>query len=231
MDRAPVPARFLRRENRFVVLARRDEDHRDVRAYLPNTARLPDLLTPGADLLLLPSSDARRRTGWTVTRVWDGTWVALDAAAANGLVVNHLAAGGKLPGWPTIHGLRREVRVGDHRFDLELTFEDTSRALVEVKSLSRVHRGVAPLSSTPSSRGVRHLEALAEHATTGWRVAVVFVVQRADARILDLDAVAEPRWIAAVRAARDAGVVVAAYRCDVEPAKLRLGEALVVRGG
>ena len=226
----PARARFVSRDNRFVVRAALS-DGEVVRAYLPNTARLHDVLVPGAALRLEPAADPKRRTAWTVTRVWDGTWVALDADAASDLVADHLVAGGELPGWPAIIDVRREVVHGRHRLDLEVTFEDGRRGLVEVKSLSRARDRVAPLSSTPSARGVDHLAALAELAEAHTPTAVAFVVQRDDVEVLDLAAPADPAWQTAVRAARTAGVHIVAFACEVDEREARLSRELEVRDG
>lgn len=220
--------RFIARENRFVVRAELP-DGEVVRAHLPNTARLHDLLTPGAPLRLEPSTDPRRRTAWTVTRVWDGTWVALVADAASGLIADHLEGGGTLAGWPAVAEVRREVAHGGHRFDLEVVLADGRSGVVEVKSLSRVVDRVAPLSSTPSARGVRHLAVLARRAGAGEPAAVAFVIQRGDAAVLDLAAPADPGWRTAVRRARRAGVEVAAFACEVDERGLALGRELPVR--
>lgn len=222
-----VRAAFISRANRFVVVAAR-RDGEEVRAYLPNTARLTDLLVPGAPVLLEHNTLASRRTRWTVTRVWDGTWVALVATTAADLVAERLGTGDPLVGWPRIREVRREVTRGRHRFDLEVDREDGRTAVIEVKSLSRVVDGVAPLSATPSTRGVAHLEALAGLAATGTPVATVFVVQRADAVALDVSAPADPAWVAAVRHARANGVEVHAYACEVGERDLRLGPAIPV---
>lgn len=221
-------ARFQTRENRFVVTAVRD-DGEVVRAYLPNTARLHDLLVPGARVLLAPNADVSRRTRWTLTRVWDGTWVALEAHAAADLLVHHLEAGKRLPGWPAIVDHRREVTSGRHRFDLEVTLAGGRRALVEVKSLSRARDRVAPLSSTPSARGVSQLAELARAAAAGVPAAVVFVVQRDDVDVLDLTAPADDAWRAAVRDAQKAGVEVVAFACAIEEERSRLSRTLAVR--
>jgi sugar fermentation stimulation protein A len=223
-------ARFVARENRFVLLAER-ADGREVRAYLPNTARLTDVLVPGAPLMIVGHDDPRRRTDWTVTRVWDGTWVALAASGAADLVATHLRAGRSLPGWPRPIALRREVTRSGRRFDLELDLEDGATAIVEVKSLSRARGGVAPLSATPSTRGVAHLDVLGTLAESGVPAAVSFVIQRGDAEVLDLDAPADPGWTSAVRRARDRGVTIVAYACHVTDHELRLGEPLPVTGG
>lgn len=220
-------ASHLERENRFVVRARL-ADGRQVRAYLPNTARLAEVLVPGAHLTLEPTDDPRRSTGWTVARVWDGTWVALQASAAADLVAGHLRGGGALPGWSPPLAVRREVTAAGHRLDLAIDLPTGATALVEVKSLSRAHGRVAPLSATPSRRGAAQLDALGAVAAAQ-PVAVVFVVQRGDVDVLSLSAAADPGWVAAVRRARQRGVHVVAYACEVGPAHLRLDRALPVR--
>lgn len=220
--------RFVRRENRFVARVAR-ADGEQVRAYLPNTARLQEVLRPGVEVVLRSSAASHRRTAWTLTRVWDGTWVSLEASTATSLVVDHLGSGGSLPGWPVPTAVRREVSRGAHRFDLELLLPGGGRGLVEVKSLSRARGRVAPLSRTPSTRATAQLAALARLAADGERVAVVLVVQRGDVDRLDLTADADPGWQRAITAARQAGVHCTAYRCVVAPDTARLAGHLRIR--
>lgn len=220
--------RFVRRENRFVAQVAR-ADGGQVRAYLPNTARLHDILLPGAEVIIEHSAAPHRRTSWTLTRVWDGTWVALEASAAATLVADHLATGGGPPAWPQVTAVHREVTVGAHRFDLEVVLAGGACGLVEVKSLSRARGRAAPLSATPSTRGVAQLAALAALARAGRRVAVVLVVQRGDVDVLDLTAEADPSWRRAVTEARHAGVHLLAYRCAVTATSTRLDRALPIR--
>ena len=98
--------RFVRRENRFVARVER-ADGQEVRAYLPNTARLHDLLRPGATVVIQPASAPHRRTSWTLTRVWAGTWVALEASGAATLVADHLLSSGSLSAWPEVTEVQR----------------------------------------------------------------------------------------------------------------------------
>lgn len=220
----------MSRENRFVVRARLASGE-EVRAHLANTARLGDILAPGVEVVLQPATTPRRLTRWSVTRVWDGTWVALEANTAADLVVDHLRGGGALDGWPPVTGLRREVTRDGHRFDVEVDHADGRVGVVEVKSLSRAVDGVAPLSWTPSTRGAAHLAALGRLTADGVPCAAVFVVQRGDVEALDIGAPADPAWVAAVRAARAAGVAVTAWSCTVTPADIRLARQLPVRDG
>lgn len=209
-----VHASFVDRPNRFLVRARLDHGT-EVDAYLPNTARLWDLLVPGVRLVLRHEPASHRRTAYTVTRVWGGGgWVAVEASLASRLVVSWLEASGELAGHGPVTDIEREVRSGDRRLDLAVT-AGGRRVWMEVKSTSRAENGEALLSATPSQRGAAHLAELARLAGQGEAAMVVFVVQRVDAERLRLDG--DPGWVEAVHAAREAGVALAALGCDVTP--------------
>lgn len=223
-------ARFLARENRFVARVRRADGH-EVRAHVPNTARLEDLLVPDGAVVLAPAEEPRRTTGWTLTRVWQGTWVALEASAASRLVAERLETGAPLPGWDPPVRTRREVVRGRHRFDIAVDLPDRRVGVVEAKSLTSARSGVAGLSSTPSARGVAHLGALADLARAGTPTAVVFVVQRGDVEALDSPRRPTPPGSRPSTVLRRAGVLVAAFGCEVGETRLRLGPALAVRAG
>jgi sugar fermentation stimulation protein A len=225
----PTVARLVERENRFVARARLP-DGDEVRAYVPNTARLGDLLGPEATVLLEPADAPGRTTRWTLTRVWDGTWVALDATRPPALLTDHLATGAALGAWPATAAVRREVTHGHHRFDLELDLVDGRVAVVEVKSLTSARDGVAPLSSTPSRRGTSQLASLAGMAGEGRAVAVALVVQRDDVAAIDVSVPADRDWVAAVRSAHAAGVLVVGFACEVTERGQRLGPEVPVRG-
>lgn len=226
--RATVPAELLERVNRFVVSVRLDTGE-VAEAYLPNTARLHDVLRPGAMLVLRPTLDARRRTRFTATRVADGReWVSLEAAKAVHVVAEHVLQSGGLPGIGSVVEVEREVTVGPRRFDLRLWTPDGDPAIVEVKSLSRAVRRDAPLSATPSVRGVAHLAALADLVRDGGRATVAFVVQRGDVDRLVIGPHADPAWVAAARTAHRAGVAIIAFRCQVDPLTVVLDRALPV---
>jgi sugar fermentation stimulation protein A len=226
--RAPVTAELLARENRFVVSVRLGSGEA-ARAYLPNTARLHDVLIPGAPLVLRRTDDPRRLTRFTATRVADGDeWVSLEAARALDVVAEHVHAAG-LPGLgEVVVELEREVRMGRHRFDLRAWTAGGDAAIVEVKSLSRAVGREAPLSATPSVRGMAHLAALADLVRGGERAVAAFVVQRGDVDRLVVGPHADPGWTNAVRGADDAGVSIVAYRCHVGPATIRIDRAIPV---
>lgn len=214
----PVPARFIRRRNRFVAEVRL-ADGTETTAYLPNTARLYDLLLDDVQVLLERSTDKRRSTAWTLTRVRArGIWVSLEAAAATDLLAGYLASGGPLGDLGPISDVEREVTHGSHRLDLRGRTADGASVWIEVKSLSRCDDdGAARLSRTPWKRATDHLAALGSLVEAGEHAVVAFVLQRPDVDRLELDGDADPGWVEAVATARDAGVDIVALRCEVSP--------------
>lgn len=222
----PVCAEFVARPNRFLVLARLD-DGTEVSAYLPNTGRLSHLLKPGRELILRRDGGPPRRTEYTVTRAWDGCWVALEANRAPHLLKEWLEEGNPFPGFGYVDEIRSEVSVAGHRLDLLLSAGDR-RMWVEVKSGGRAVDGTALLSKTPSARGLSHLAALARLVGEGAPAAATFVVQRGDVDRLLVGGDADRGWIDAVLAAQEAGVDIVGFGCQVTNTDVRVSRVLPV---
>jgi len=216
-----IEATYVDRPNRFVLRA--ELPCGDVeRAYLPNTARLTELLVPGRQMLLEPNDDPERSTDYTVRRFWDETWVSVEATRAESMLEELFTARGELPGVGPVGDWRAQVERNDHRFDYRLELAHGGAVWLEVKSLSRTFDRRAILSGTPSRRGVAHLEALADIADSSGRAALAFCVQRDDARELvvgrpNVDAHVDIDWIEAVRDAREAGVSILGFGCRITP--------------
>ena len=219
-------ARFVSRPNRFLVIAESDDGQR-VEAYLPNTGRLTHLTEPGRPLVLRHDPKPGRKTAYTVTRAWDGTWVALEASLAPLLLTDWLSAGHPLGPFGRVSKVDTEVGIEGHRLDLR-AFTDRGPVFVEVKSGGRSTDRTALLSKTPSARGVSHLSALARLVEQGDLAAAAFVIQRGDIERLLIGGDADPGWVEAVRGAHDAGVVILAYGCKVTPSTVRITRELEV---
>ncbi|MFQ5524234.1 MAG: DNA/RNA nuclease SfsA [Acidimicrobiia bacterium] len=221
-----VLARFVARPNRFLVMADL-EDGRQVEAYLPNTGRLTHLTTPGRPLMLRCDGTASRRTEYTVIRAWDGCWVALEASLAPRLLADWLLAGHSLATFGKVTEVKYEVTAEGHRLDLRVETEK-GPVWVEVKSGGRSSGRTALLSATPSTRGVSHLEALARLVARGEQAVAAFVIQRPDVDSLLIGGDADQGWIEAVHSAREAGVTITAFGCQVTESEVRIDRELPV---
>ncbi len=221
-----LPAPLLRaavvgRINRFTVEV--TLDGRPARAHLANSGRLDELLTPGTPCYVAPAhAAAGRRTAYDLALVeYAGTLVSVDARKPNPLFEEALAER-RLAAFAPYETWRREVLYNGCRIDFRLEARGLPPCLVETKSCTLVVDGVALFPDAPTARGERHVLALIAARRAGVDAAVVWIVQRSDARVLRPWEEADPALARALREARDAGVRLLAYRCDVSLEEARV---------
>jgi sugar fermentation stimulation protein A len=211
-------------------------DGAQVECHLADPGRLVELLRPGAPLRLRPAAGVSdRRTRFSVALVRVATpprpWVSLESWRANRLAAELLETGRVAAlggGWQ----VRAEVSHGRSRFDFLLEKPRAGRVWIEVKSVTLVENGVARFPDAPTERGRRHVEELAALVRSGERALLLFVVQRADARMVAPHATIDPRFAEALSRARKGGVLLraAGFRLDgrgratfLAPLPVRLG--------
>lgn len=230
-----VPSRFLERPNRFLVRCRleagsgrRADGGPVVDAHLPDPGRLRELLRPWRRVWLRPEPGGagRRRTGWTAALVEtpdrEGL-VSVDTTVPNRLVEAALEAGAleELARWELE---RREVSLGGSRLDFLLRDRSGTPLALEVKSVTLVEDGVGLFPDAVTARGARHVRELASLAgREGWEAAVLFVVQRPDARRIRAAREIDPDFADALAEAKAAGVRVLGRRCRVRRDRVELG--------
>ena len=234
-----VPARFLRRPNRFVVHALLEdaggEERREVVAHLADPGRLKELLLPGARMGLRPEPPSKtRKTRFTAMVVEapesdGGEWVSVNTTVPNLLVREALARGAldELAGWRLV---RHEVPWGGSRLDFLLERDEAASGqggvrhlYVEAKSVTLVEEDVALFPDAVTARGARHLEELMDVLASGHEAAVLFVLQRPDAsRIVAAHSI-DPVFSETLARAEQAGVRVLGRRCSVSWSGIELG--------
>ena len=225
LSRDLVEGRFLRRLNRFA--AQVEVSGQEVMVHVANSGRLGELLVPGYRMLLKPVSGDHRKCGYDLALVDLGsTLVSADARLPNTLLAEAVAQG-NLPEFLGCSSIRREVVFGESRLDFLLEGAEGC-CYVETKSVTLVVDGVAWFPDAPTTRGVKHMNHLAQAVGLGHRAAVVFVIQRDDARAFSPHDVADPEFGAALRRSVAAGVEAYAYRCRVTEGELTLADRVPV---
>ncbi|HHZ99383.1 MAG TPA: DNA/RNA nuclease SfsA, partial [Candidatus Marinimicrobia bacterium] len=152
-------ARFVERPNRFLTVV--DIDGKRVKSHLPDPGRLKELLIPGAQLKVRPrdSQSSHRRTSWTTLLVKkERHWVSIDSTLPNRFVQS-LLVNGELSIFDSYTLVRREVTVGNHRFDFLLK-KNGKPYYLEVKSVTFVEEDVCMFPDAITERGAKHALAL-----------------------------------------------------------------------
>lgn len=155
-----------------------------------------------------------RKTRYDLSLVHcNGHWVSIDARLPGTLLVESIENGD----FPELMGcslLKREVPYRSSRIDL-LLGKGNARCLVETKSVTLVNGGLACFPDAPTTRGARHVLDLTEAIEEGYEAWVVFVCQRADARLFSPNEPVDPHFAQALRMAYDRGLKVFAFNCRV----------------
>lgn len=166
--------RFLRRPNRFVI--EMELDGETVRAHMPNPGRMRELLFPGTALLAERHEKEGNRTAWRVVGAErDGVMIPLDTSRANDTAAA-LINEKRIPGWEGFRVLRREVTMGDSRFDLLIGNEKESFP-VEVKSCTLFGEKGAMFPDAVTARGRKHILHLGEIGKGGGKAGLLILVQ------------------------------------------------------
>ncbi|NOY64665.1 MAG: DNA/RNA nuclease SfsA [Nitrospirae bacterium] len=170
-----VKAYFRERINRFVISC--ESNGKTIEAYLPNPGRLWELLLPGRSVYLVRNNTS---TGYTAVAVKkDNSIVMLHTHKVND-VAQWLIENNRVPGLEGYRVERREYTHGKSRFDFLLRRHKRS-LLLEVKSCTLFHKGIAMFPDAETKRGLRHLEELSEVRKTGKEAGVLFLVSTDEA--------------------------------------------------
>jgi sugar fermentation stimulation protein A len=222
----PLTAGILvRRYKRF--LADVTIDGRAETAHCANPGSMLGLAEPGSRIWLSTSSNPSRklRLSWELIESAGGL-VGINTGYANRLAEEALRAG-RIEALAGYSSLRREVTYGDgSRVDFLL--EDAGRppCYVEVKSVTLKRAETAEFPDAVTARGTRHLRELIAMRQAGFRAVMLFLAQRGDCRRLTIAGDIDPAYDAALGQARQAGVEMMAYACDVDPSGIELAGKL-----
>lgn len=226
-----LPGRLVRRYKRFLADVILDGGQA-VTAACPNTGAMLGLTAPGAAVWLSKSANALRKYPHTWEMVECGlSLVGLNTGLPNALAAEAIAAGlvPELSGYETI---QREIKYGRaSRIDILLS-KGGRRAYVEVKNAHLMRRrGRVEWPDCVTARGLKHLGELADMARAGHRAALLFVIQRADAKSFAIAADLDPAYADAFAKAQAQGVEALAYRCRISPEEVAIDRAVPIRRG
>ncbi|MCI8417808.1 MAG: DNA/RNA nuclease SfsA [Lachnospiraceae bacterium] len=234
------PAQFLERPNRFIAWVQTQRG-KEI-CHVKNTGRCRELLLPGAALYVQRNENPSRKTPLDLIAVRKGErLINMDSQAPNRVVEEWLRQGGK-KGKDMAQGeeksglclctekalIRPEYRYKDSRFDF-LIKEEQRRILLEVKGVTLEEEGIVRFPDAPTQRGVKHIRELMDSLREGYEACIFFVVQMKGVKYLEPNDKTHREFGDALREAREAGVRILAYDCQVEPDLLEIQEKVPVK--
>lgn len=216
---------FLSRPNRFI--ANIDIDGENIVSHVPNTGRLRELLIPGAPVLVSYHPSENRKTKYELRMVKKkDAWISIDSQLPNALAYEAVANDTikELSGYTQI---KKEVTYQNSRFDLQLVRDDQI-CYVEVKGVTLEKDGWSYFPDAPTGRGRKHIDELIHAAKSGYKVALLFVIQLEQVAGFSPNKITDPDFANKVKEAKNAGVEILAYSCVVTPDEVKITDKVPV---
>ncbi len=174
---ASTEVTFLRRPNRF-VMELQTATGEAIRAHVPNTGRMEEFCLTGQPFFVAPAHG--KFSYKVIATTYQGSYVFLDTIKVNELFFNLLTRN-LIPAFRDATDIRREVTFGASKFDFTCALNQRP-TIVEVKSCTLCHNGVAMFPDAPTLRGQKHLADLERLAQeNGYDTHVVFLILHAGA--------------------------------------------------
>ncbi len=213
-----VPARFVRRPNRFIAEVRIGDEVETV--HVKNTGRCRELLIPDCDVWLTAPDSPGRKTKYDLVAVRksSGLLVNIDSQAPNKVAkewLSRLAFDKVVP----------EYTYGDSRIDFYMEKNiagRTEKYLMEIKGCTLEVDGVGYFPDAPTERGVKHIRELIRAAKEGYHASLAFVIQMDGISEVRPNISTHPEFGKAMNEAKESGVDILFLTCHVEPDSLEI---------
>jgi sugar fermentation stimulation protein A len=171
-------AQFYDRPNRFTLVLKLG--NRRIRAYLPNTGRLEEYLVEDSPFYIVPHISDKFRYR-AVSTFYQDNYVLLDTIQMNHLV-GSLIGEGLLPWLKDYISIKQEKGMGSSRFDFCVERKGLPPLIIEAKTCTLAHNGIAMFPDAPTLRALSHLDHMSRLTERGFEASMLFVIPNAGAR-------------------------------------------------
>lgn len=203
-----IKGKFKNRPNRFIAVA--EINGADEICHVKNTGRCKELLKENATVYLNKSDNTNRKTKYDLIAVEKcGRIVNIDSQAVNAVCIEYLPQMFK-----DIVFVKPECQYGNSRFDIYLETKD-DKVFIECKGVTLEKDGVALFPDAPTERGVKHLKELQKAVQNGYKAYALFLIQMNGITHFEPNRETHPEFAEELKRARDNGVNVLAFDCDV----------------
>ncbi|MBL4906914.1 MAG: DNA/RNA nuclease SfsA [Sneathiella sp.] len=201
-----------------------------ITAHCANSGSMMGLKEPGSAVWVSPANNPKRKLQYTWELIDIGSsLVGINTALPNKIVAEAIVAQ-QIPELSGYKTLRSEVKYGENsRIDIFLQDGDQADCYVEVKSVTLSRQaGKAEFPDSVTSRGTKHLQELSNMVDQGYRAAMFYLVQRMDCSIFDVASDIDPAYAQAFKIAREKGVEVYCYQCQINPEQIKIESSIQI---
>ncbi|MPW25099.1 DNA/RNA nuclease SfsA [Alkalibaculum sp. M08DMB] len=216
-----VEGKFISRPNRFIahVLI---NDNIEI-CHVKNTGRCKELLVEGACVFLEYSDNIKRKTSYSLIAVQKGNrLINIDSQAPNKVLYEGIMNGVVfMPQFENITMIKPEKVFGSSRLDFYIE-NNNLKGFIEVKGITLEENGIVKFPDAPTERGLKHIYELIKAKEEGYHSYIVFIVQMNDVKYFTPNDKTHKEFGEALRYAKEKGVQIFAYECNISPSSITL---------
>lgn len=211
---------FLERPNRFIAKVLIEGQLETV--HVKNTGRCKEILIKGTKIFLQKSNNPNRKTKYSLISAYkDKLLINIDSQVPNDVVYEAILRH-KIPELQHLHVVKREQKYKNSRFDMYFEGENR-KGFVEVKGVTLEKEGLAMFPDAPTERGTKHVKELIDAMKEGYEGYVFLLIQMAGINKFVPNVMTDPKFSAALKQAKDAGIHILCYNCYVTDDAIEIG--------
>ncbi|MEK6263555.1 MAG: DNA/RNA nuclease SfsA [Clostridium sp.] len=206
-------AEFISRPNRFQAYV--NHNGSELMVHVPNTGRCKEILIAGAKVLLREELNPSRKTLYDLIAVYKKNKIInIDSQIPN-KVVDEALKNKKIQKLIKYNIVQREKTFGNSRFDFKLSNDLGEEYYLEVKGVTLEVDGNTMFPDAPTERGKKHILELIDAKKTGFGAGILFLIQMSNINMFTPNDAMDRAFGDALRLAKESGVDIFAYECEV----------------
>ena len=201
-----------------------------VTAHCPNTGSMMGLIKKGSRVWLTKSDNPKRKLKYTLQFIEDQkSKVGINTHLTNSIVLEGLN-NSMIKDFKNPDLIKKEVVFSKNtRFDFLVT-EKKKKSFIEVKNVTLARqKGVAEFPDAVTSRGLKHLKELLKAKNMGYKIYLIFVIQREDCKIFKLANDIDPEYCEFLKKAVKKNLNVLCYDCKFTTKGIKLNREIQLK--
>ncbi len=223
-----IPGLFIKRYKRFFVDIK--INNQILTAHCPNTGSMAGLLKEGNKVWISKTNNVNRKLKYTLEIINDGnSKVGVNTHSSNKIIL-HALQNGLIKNFKNPGNIKTEAKFGANtRFDF-LVSNHKKKSFVEVKNvtLSR-KKGLAEFPDAITSRGLKHINELIHASKKGYKVFLLFLIQREDCESFSVAKDIDPYYANALFKAVKNNLNVLCYDCKFSSKGIKLNKNIKIK--
>ena len=223
-----ILGKFIKRYKRFFADVK--VNNNIIKTHCPNTGSMMGLLNKGNRVWISKSGNPNRKLSYTLQIIESNkSKVGINTHFTNKIVLEALSKK-MIKTFENYENIKTEFKFGDNtRFDFLVT-EKNKKSIIEVKNvtLSR-DKGIAEFPDAITSRGLKHLNELLKAYKKGFKIYLLFLIQREDCKTLRIAGDIDPEYRKLIIKAIKNKLNVLCYDCKFTSKGIKLNQQIEFR--